>query len=327
MKRSSQIDSAAAGWILKRDAGLTASEQAEFANWQLEPAHAEALARKEKAWSTLDRPLSAGQADEVLSRLAARAQQRRRRRLGTSLVLALCLCFVGFWWQQQSSHIPEPRSVVLLPETRTLEDGTIVYLKAGAHIDVSYSADLRRVALTSGEVHFQVAKNPARPFIVTAGGVDFRAVGTAFAVQLGGSQVDLVVTEGRVAVERKLPETVATVAAPEPVVVAAGNQLSIELAKPEPFAPSAISDQELSTRLAWKAPRIEFSEMPLSEAVQQMNRYAKRKLIVVDPELAQMPVSGIFRADNTETLVDVLEDAGSVRVEREPDRIVLRRAR
>jgi transmembrane sensor len=57
------------------------------------------------------------------------------------------------------------------------------------------------VVLERGEAHFQVAKNPARPFVVVARGVEIRAVGTAFSVGLESTRVEVLVTEGQVAVE------------------------------------------------------------------------------------------------------------------------------
>ena len=54
----------------------------------------------------------------------------------------------------------------------------------------------------SGEAYFTVAKNPGRPFVVAAGGVGVRAVGTAFNVRLDSDAVEVLVTEGRVQVSR-----------------------------------------------------------------------------------------------------------------------------
>ena len=64
-------------------------------------------------------------------------------------------------------------------ESRALDDGTVVELNGGAEIEVQFTAAERRLRLVRGEAHFQVAKNPLRPFVVEAGGVAVRAVGTA----------------------------------------------------------------------------------------------------------------------------------------------------
>ena len=91
---------------------------------------------------------------------------------------------------------------------RTLEDGTVVELNKGAVLAVEFSARVRRVRLERGEAHFTVTKNPARPFIVSARGMDVVAVGTAFNVRLDSAVVEVLVTEGRVRVS-EMPEAAA----------------------------------------------------------------------------------------------------------------------
>ena len=74
-----------------------------------------------------------------------------------------------------------------------MPDGSIVELNRGAALKVDYTPEMRRVELVSSEAHFDVAKYPDRPFIVSAGGVDFRAVGMAFNVKLTGDSVELLI--------------------------------------------------------------------------------------------------------------------------------------
>ncbi|MGH7947594.1 MAG: FecR/PupR family sigma factor regulator, partial [Opitutaceae bacterium] len=77
------VEEAAATWVFRRAAGLTPEELAAFERWQAEdPRHRAVLARHERAWSALDRPRQAGQADFMLGKLAERASRRRGRRAG-----------------------------------------------------------------------------------------------------------------------------------------------------------------------------------------------------------------------------------------------------
>ncbi|WP_163716544.1 FecR domain-containing protein [Mangrovibacterium lignilyticum] len=65
-----------------------------------------------------------------------------------------------------------------------LGDGTRVWLNAGSKLSYSnsFNSNNRNVTL-SGEAYFQVAKNKKLPFIVQAGQVKVKAVGTAFNVK------------------------------------------------------------------------------------------------------------------------------------------------
>jgi transmembrane sensor len=70
-------------------------------------------------------------------------------------------------------------------KTRTiLPDGSTVWLNAGSRIEYSpaFTGKIREVTLF-GEAYFDVVKNPGRPFIVHAGGIDIKVLGTAFNVK------------------------------------------------------------------------------------------------------------------------------------------------
>jgi transmembrane sensor len=169
-----------------------------------------------------------------------------------------------------------------------------------------------------------VAKDATRPFIVAANGIEVRAVGTAFVVQVGGTAVEVVVTEGTVAVD-KLREasavaTAATLTPPAPLAtVGAGNRVTIDLAAiavaPAPPAVIAVTEAELSSRLAWRVPRLEFSGTPLAEVIPMFNRHGRTKLML-DPALGGLQMSGVLRADNVDALLQLLKNEFGIEAER-----------
>lgn len=209
---------------------------------------------------------------------------------------------------------------MIAPERQTLPDGSQVELKAGAEIAVDFSPDSRRVVLKKGEAHFQVMKSD-RPFVVAAGTVDFRAVGTAFAVQIGKTEVQLLVTEGQVAVETAAvkpatgPQDAARRVSPPDVLATVGpsKRMVIGLGPGVPISPpTAIPAVEMAERLAWRAPRLEFTDTPLAEAVALMNRYNRRQFVILEADAGKLQVSGIFRADRIDSFVQLLETNFSV---------------
>jgi transmembrane sensor len=334
------IEAAASDWIVRRDSGLSDQEQRAFANWlAADPRHAAAVGELEQAWTFLDRPRAAGRADEMAGKLRSRVSERRRR-LGLGVAAVALISFVATSMIRQSPHPteidrPPVGVVVLAPEKQTLPDGTVVELKPGAEVVTNFDGPLRRVVLRRGEALFQVASDPHRTFVVAAGDVEVRAVGTAFAVQMAESGVEVVVTEGSVSVEKAGAPTGPDVAGePEPIaplfstLVAAGERMSVDragdAAGPQPVA---ITSDEIADRLSWRATRIDFSNTPLAEVVGLMNRHSTLQLIVDDPALAGVRVNGLFRADNTETLVRLLEASFGVKTERFGNNILLRRAR
>jgi transmembrane sensor len=312
-------DALAARWIARRDAGLSETEAAEFARWRdADPRHAAALARFETAWSALARPRETGGTAGLARELAAvRARSRRRRALAGGATVAAAL-FASVWWPRPAP-LPAPvapvaSAVLLVPEIRTLADGSVVELKPGAAIEVAFSDTVRRVRLVRGEALFAVAKQPARPFVVAAGGVEIRAVGTAFSVELAAAAVGVLVTEGRVAVQP-------AGGAPAPALVDAGNRARVATGPGGgAIAVAAVSSGDVDAHLAWRAPQVEFSGTPLAAVVDTINRHAREPgrphphFAVEDPALARVTLSGLFRLDDTAAFVRMLEAGFGVTV-------------
>jgi transmembrane sensor len=82
-----------------------------------------------------------------------------------------------------------------------LADGTTATLNTDTRLGVAYSQNLRQVIVPNGEVSFDVAADPKRPFMVLAGRRRFEALGTHFNLRvLTPDNVELTVTEGNVKV-------------------------------------------------------------------------------------------------------------------------------
>lgn len=292
----------------------------------------------------LDWARHTGRLDRVMEAIALRKQRQRRRRVQTAVGGASALLMATLLWFSLSSArhaainpAPAAPAVVSMPERRTLPDGSVVELKDGSEIAVDFGGALRRVVLRSGEAHFQVVKNPGRAFVVEAGGMEFRAVGTAFAVQLSSTKVEMLVTEGTVAVERAAvadassgTNTVVSPAASEPLaLVAAGNQVAVKLAAPGVVdlpKVTPLSIAESGEKLAWRVPRLELNDTPLAEAIEAINRHSAVPLQIGDAELGKVGISGVLRADNVEPLLRMLESNYGIQADRrEPGKILLRR--
>ena len=197
----------------------------------------------------------------------------------------------------------------------------------GTDFRVEYTDGERRVTLLRGEVHFAVVKDPSRPFIVAVAGVEFRAVGTAFSVQLQANAARLIVTEGRVAVARDgVPVTLVGEAPVQtPHVVEAGRRALVAFVADSEGAVqvASVSGQEIGEHLAWRNPRVEFSGAPLGEVVALLNQRNRVQFVLSDPDLLAIELSGVFRADDLESLVRALETGFGLRAEHRGDTVHL----
>ena len=344
---SDRVDAEASAWLARRDRGLTAAEQDAYLEWlRADPAHAAAMKRQERVWKVLDhleqwRPAHSATPNPDL--LAPQHPRRPYWLAATAVGLAAALAFlIAVPRPAAPTTVAQsaPRREAIVhpgPERRTLEDGSVVELNRDAAIEVAFTPAERRVRLVRGEAYFTVAKNPARPFIVEASGVAVRAIGTAFSVALGRTDVAVLVTQGSVQVMDQT-HTADLAAGDGPVVLGAGQRTVVRLMKlrpaqrtvavpPPPPQEQEVTPAEIDRALSWQGMRLEFVEMPLNDVVTAFNRYNHRKLRIEDPALAEILVGGNFRADNVDAFVRLLDSGFGIKAEPAGDALLLRRVR
>ena len=284
----------------------------------------------------LDWPGRTANAAAVLAAVERRVQRRRElRRRAMVATAALALLVAGATWFRPAS-IPAASALatgatLTRPARQLLADGSQIELNGDAQVRVEFSPAIRRVTIVRGEAHFEVAHDTARPFVVIAGDVAVRAVGTAFAVRFAPGDVNVLVTDGRVAVDRATADPLAAPAQPL-AFVSKGARVAVVPADLVPHAPAPavveVSAPELAEQLAWRVPRLEFNDTPLREAVELFNRHGPVRLTLGAPALGELRVSGIVRADNAPALLQLLRADYGVEAQRLGDReFVLSRPR
>lgn len=321
---------------MRRSAGLSSAGERELADWlAADPRHVEAYSRLERTWAVFDRAGQKGVSNTIVTKLKVRARQRRSRRLqATAAAGALAVVALLFTYRSWSVFLPLPSSAIggqaAFESIRKLPDGSIVELNSGADIAVDYETTIRRVRLLRGEAHFRVEKDAGRPFVVQAGGIEVVAVGTAFTVQLAKQAVEVVVTEGRVAVDRAAESVPAMPAPPgvESALVDAGNRILVDRTGQSavPLEIKPMNEAEINERLAWRIPRLEFGGMKLAQAIALINRSNRLQILLEDESIGRRRVSGVFRSDNPEGFVRIVEVTFDLKAERRGENeIVLRR--
>jgi transmembrane sensor len=329
---------AAATWAIRHDRGLTAPEQDEFSQWlAAAAAHRAAWAETRWGWDELDRLAGLQTSVHASADPDLLAPKKRRLapvyRFALLLVAAAAVVMLGFiiFAPRPTVTAPPgtPRQLALI-EQRTLPDGSTVELNRGAVIAEEFSEGIRRVRLLRGEAHFQVMRDPARPFIVEAAGVAVRAVGTAFNVRLEATAVEVLVTEGRVQVDDAVrgESLLAPSATEEPPVLVAGQSARVDLAPTMVPQVAAVSAVQIEDQLAWKPRLLDFTNAAMPEIVAAFNRGNPVHLSLGDALLADMRLSATFRSDNVEGFVRLMESDFGLRAEwRGEYEIVLRRAK
>jgi transmembrane sensor len=308
-KDTQAVNEEAAAWFARfQNSHASLQDERAFLDWvEADPAHAVAYARVEAAWERAERLVATGSADKAIP-APTRSDMLTRRAAAAALITLGVGGFgggFGLWALTRSktytTGIGERRTVVLA-------DGSRVVLNTSTVVAVAYSSARRDLRLLAGEALFEVAKNPARPFIVTAGNAVVRAVGTAFNIRLRDQVTEVTVTEGVVAVGGKTIKARAPSRnAPH---IAAGNGA---LVAPWALAKVALDPDTLQIRTAWQQGLIELRGDTLEQAVAEFNRYSEAKLVISDPRIAAIRVGGAFGTTESSKFVKALEDGFNVR--------------
>lgn len=326
----SRIDGEAAEWVARR-AGTTDPEtEAAFQVWHdADRRHAGAYLRAEAAWMLLDRAqvLTHGHAAvapaDVLSsplvlpgvapRAAARLQGRWTRRrvlMGGLAASVAAILGVGYAVSRRATYETRRGELRNVP----LSDRSLAAINTDSHVEVSMGETARKVQLVRGEAWFEVAKNPDAPFVVSAGDIRVRAVGTAFSVRRHAGGADVLVTEGTV-------ETWSVRDPEKRTRLSAGSRAFVA----EAAEAVAVIDQpdEIDRKLAWREREIILREESLSAAAAEFNRYNDQQIVITDASLHDVKLVGGFQVDRPEAFARAVHSAFGVPVSIRRDRIII----
>lgn len=183
--------------------------------------------------------------------------------------------------------------------TVTLDDTSVMTLDTATTVQVAYSADRRDVTMLRGQAFFKVAKDKSRPFVVLAGDRRVTAIGTAFDVRMDRGRVRVSLIEGRVTVG---PVQLTGLARFVPALVTrrlnAGEEL---VATADGTVSVAAADVERAAQ--WQQDQVIFRDDTLEMAVAEMNRYSATPIVIEDPRIGKLRISGVFGADRQDNFL------------------------
>jgi transmembrane sensor len=339
MAAPSEVTRRAAEWVVQlRTADGAANCEAEFAAWLCaSPLHVREYLAAMEVWQCLSDPtvLTESSRDELVNQArpaglvefpspegsqAPVAEPQRTRRplavLAATVLLSVALICAGWCYLRPTeitTALGEQRSAVL-------PDHSIVELNTQSAVRIAYTSHERRIELVRGEAFFDVMKDPNRPFIVSTELATARALGTRFTVYKAPSGTVVTVAEGRVLVRYigRTDDSVSGHPAPiDTVEVVPGTQ-----ADATPGRPVQVHAVDVNRSLAWRDRRLIFAGETLANVVTEFNRYNWPRLQIVDPGLLNERISGVFGANDPQSLLDFLSKVDHINVSRaDPDAI------
>jgi transmembrane sensor len=305
MSDAAHTEEIAARWLLRREeADWSGEDQAEFEEW-LEASTENKVAywRLEHGWQKADRLAALQQSSPALShgpwrlwRLATLAAP-----LAACLILGV-LAVSKADFARRKTYVTEIGAREIVP----LADGTQVELNTATTLRAAVKDQVREVWLDSGEAYFEVIHDPARPFVIHAGSRTLVDLGTKFSVRRNGDRVEVAVVSGRVRLEDGPAAMSFT-----PVTLTGGD-IAIIQGRSTSVAPNSID--KVNDLLSWRQGLLIFDRSTLADAASEFNRYSQRKLVIADPTIARMRISGRFESSNVEAFTRLLHQAYGLNV-------------
>lgn len=234
---------------------------------------------------------------------------------------AVLVMAVGLGWYLTRSDAPVEVNYTTFanadssPQTVQLPDGSVVTLNSGAEIRFAegFSEPLREVQL-EGEAFFDVTKNPAKPFVVRAGGAEVRVLGTSFNVSTEQG-LAVKVTEGKV----KLSAPPSEAAAAESVVLEAGMEGRYDEERAEIVEVGEMEANELY----WKTQRLEFKASPLTDVRLELEALFGVEIELENENIARCKLTTNFFQDDIESILQVISESFDLTVTKDGNKFTL----
>jgi transmembrane sensor len=292
---------------------ICAETSPEFEIWVSDPNNAAAWRQVSAPWHYLSE--QAHEPELIAVRQAALGDAKRanarqntpvtRLRLAGAVAAMLVIGGAGWGAMQWLQRPDDYRTQQGERRVITLADGSKISLDASSEVTVRYTKNARDLRLLKGQARFDVAHDVERPFSVHAGNQKVIATGTAFNIDMAGQKVLVTLIEGHVVV---LDENIhlSRLKMDRPrwtgqVELRAGQQLAAV-----PAVPPEVGAADVQRVMAWTNGQIIFDNETLLSLVSRVNRYADTQIVIADPKLEAMRISGVLNAGDVNGFVDIV---------------------
>ncbi|WHZ22177.1 MAG: hypothetical protein OJF47_001289 [Nitrospira sp.] len=302
---SSPLIDEALAWLVRIHSGQASEDDRHaFQAWQAHSAdHRLAAQEAETLWREIGSLRSADRSHNPTSvPPLCRSQQ-----VGTgkaTWAIAACLILTIGWFASDgivewfTVTMADHHTVIGQQHVVTLPDGSHIHLNSDSAVNVVFTEQERTVHLMKGEAAFSVSPDANRPFIVRSRNLHARALGTAFIVRLHQDAVTVTVTEHTVHLSTTNRNR------SSPLILREGEQTSYSAETG--FSP--VHPVNLSLVTAWQRGKLIVDSKPLAEVVDELNRYRPGRIMILNPALRPLKVTGLFDITDPEAALRMIAD-------------------
>ena len=237
-------------------------------------------------------------------------------RIAAVVVFALVLGSVWFFAEDVELKTETTELIIQNHEITDVElpDGSLVTLNRNSKIDYpdKFTSDKREVNI-EGEAFFDVVPNPEKPFVIHAGDVSIKVLGTSFNVNAypGNERVEVVVSTGKV---QFYSESIDQIPGKELILDPGDKGIFVNASK------ELLKMQNQNPNfMAWKTRRLIFSETSLKEVIEQISKLYNIQIRTVEPGLNELKYTGHFENSSIDFILEVISLTFDIEVNKESE--------
>ena len=224
---------------------------------------------------------------------------------GAAAAAAAALPPLGWWASLEGLGADYSTAV---GEQRTVDwDGGQAVVELDARTRMNVADGPRRLELLEGQAAITCAEQ-GQGLTVAAGAGEILLDAASVGLRRSGDEVTVTCLRGRVDIRHPSRE----------LALEAGQQ-----ARYGAVAVTAPARADLEQAMGWREGVLVFRDMPLAEAVAEINRYRPGRIMVLDDALAARRVSGRFQIARLDLAIDRIREAFGAHVRQLPKGIVL----
>ncbi len=296
-----QLSDEAIAWVIRVHSNrCTEEDRAHLAAWRrLSADHEEAYLEACRLWQDMGTALLGDQLAAVPIQTAARPPKAAPRRvllgMGWAVAASLAALAILHHFHYTDPWLSDYHTATGEQALVHLADGSTALLNTDTTLSLADDKETRRLRLHHGQALFTVAPDPALPFEIEAARGLIRALGTVFEVYENAGRVAITVQQHAVQVR---------VGKQPAILVTAGRRLRYDTAG-HAQAPEKI---DLRERSAWQRHKLMFKDRPLAEVIGEVNRYRRGRIVIANPHLHDLRVTGLFPTGDAEAVLKVIRE-------------------
>ena len=237
---------------------------------------------------------------------------RRISMIGRIAAAVAVVVVASFWIFQ---HLNREKGLELATqntvEENFLPDGSQIAMNQYSVLKYAPSTGkkYRRVEL-KGDAFFEVERDTARPFVITAENIEIEVLGTAFYVDAreDQAQVQVIVQSGTVSVKAGTQQVILT-----------ANEMGIYDKRTGELTERPNDDVNY---MAWKTEVLTFENTTLERVIFDLNRKFHARVSIANPELNACEITATLEHKSLDAIVTIIEKTLNIRAERKGEEIV-----